>query len=94
MDPDKFTTILKAGVLEYDAENYCPAVLPMRSFFEMEITPKVAAGFLTAMIEAMVDRFPESEQIEFEKNTLSFFKKMIKIREEHTEKIKLSIEDE
>jgi hypothetical protein len=94
MEPEKFTTVIKIGVLEQSENNFCPAVLPMSVFFEMEKTPTIIAGFLTAVFDCVVDSISENEQIEFEKETLKLFKSMVKMREKHTEKINFKATDE
>lgn len=90
MNIDKFTSLYDIGVLEYEENSFCPAVRPLEASVQVDMTPIVASGFLTALFECMVDLFPDRNQIEFEKETLKLFKKMVKLREQHTEKVKFT----
>lgn len=90
MNIDNFRPVYEVGVLEYEEDSFCPAVGPVKHGLDIEMNPEIVAGFLTALFECMIDMIPDSEQIEFEKKSLKLFNRMVKIREEHTEKIDIS----
>jgi hypothetical protein len=51
------------------------------------------AGFMTAILDCMVDMVDEKDQIEFEDNILEAFEIFIKDRHEHTNKYQMGDED-
>ena len=55
---------------------------------DMELTlhPVLVAGFMTALIECIIDRVPEPQQVEFEQATLKAFRKLVKTRFDRTNK--------
>ena len=51
------------------------------------------AGFMTAILDCMVDMVEEEDQIEFESNILEALDVFIKDRHEHTNKYKIQDDD-
>lgn len=80
--------------LNEDSDMMNPAVLVSNAMRDFNLNPTVAAGLLTSVIECIVDQIPESEQIEFEKETLKKFKKIVSMRHEHVNKFDIPNEDE
>ena len=96
MKSEDFVSIMKLGFIRLNEESDMmnPAVLVSNSIRDFKFNPTVAAGLLTSVIECIVDQLPESEQIEFEKETLKKFKKIVNMRHEHVNKFDIANEDE
>lgn len=96
MNAEDFVTIMKLGFIPYekDSEMMNPAVLVSNAIFDFKFNATVAAGLLTSVMECIVDRIPESEQIDFEKETLKKFKKIVGERHEHVNKFNLENDSE
>lgn len=86
VDPDDFVPILTLGV--YKGNPACRTL-----DFTCDVGPITVAGFLTAVVECMVDQVPENKQIEFEADVMKTFRKIVKTRHERTGKFYLPPEE-
>lgn len=57
--------------------------------FDMDISPVMIAGMMTAMLDATIESIKENEQIDFETSILNVFEDMVKSRFEYISKYKL-----
>jgi hypothetical protein len=56
---------------------------------DLDLSPIRMAGFLTALVECIVDKVPEPLQVEFEQEALKLFRKLVKTRYERTNKLNI-----
>jgi hypothetical protein len=57
--------------------------------FDMDISPLIIAGMMTAMLDATIESIEENKQIDFEASILNVFEDMVKSRFEYINKYKL-----
>jgi hypothetical protein len=92
MNKENFINLVSVGVIQLPNGTFCPAAAPFEALSQADVTPKVLSAFMVSLIECIIDMLPENEQISFEEETLKEFKKLVKSRADHTEKIKLTDE--
>ena len=82
---EDFVPVLRVGLFRGN-----PAVRTLD--YEDNLRATQIAGFMTAILDCMVDMVDEQDQLEFEENILEAFELFVKDRYDHTNKYKLGEE--
>jgi hypothetical protein len=82
---EDFVPVLQVGLFRGN-----PAVRTLD--YEDNLRATQIAGFMTAILDCMVDMVDEQDQLEFEENILDAFELFVKDRYDHTNKYKLGEE--
>lgn len=82
---EDFEPVLVVGLFEGN-----PAVRTLDYANSLRATQ--IAGFMTAILDCMVDMVEEQDQLEFEENILEAFELFVKDRYDHTNKYKIEEE--
>ena len=96
MNTEDFYSIMSLGFTPSPSnpDMMNPAVLVSSNLFNVELTPMASAGLLASVMECIIDKIPENEQIDFEKNTIKLFKKVMKERHNFVDRYDLKQEEE
>jgi hypothetical protein len=86
---ENFTPVFEVGVLKIGEDQYCPATIPLSSSSAVLLSPESVSGLMTSFFDCIVDMIEESQQIDFEKDTINKFIERCKERELHVEKVNL-----
>jgi hypothetical protein len=92
MNENNFITLIKVGLAKDNEEDELgfPAAWPMVNLNTVDFTPEVSAALMMSIFECIINTISESDQINFEKESIKIFNRLIKKRENHMEKINLT----
>ena len=91
MNRENFFKIIELGFVSSDEDPNLanPAALVLDDINNVKFTSQALAGLLASVVDCIVNQISEDKQIDFEKDTLKIFNRIVKHRHEHVEKMKI-----